>query len=150
MLDTSAYDPYEIVYNEEAGCYDLFIDGKKRTAGSWEKCLKALREEWMNDPKFAGSNMDCMLQDFLYCKEQDSDLNGFMVQDRVYDLQDNTNAIHDALQFAVDVLDIMRTAKTQLMGADPKLRTGIRCLAYNEIQELIDKTSKRLAEEGKL
>ena len=140
---------YKITYNEEEGLYDLEHDGQVVSTGSWESVVIDFTSMLMEDHEYSAQNMR---EGMEVAKEMISeqiayeDLNGYMLQDLSDDLRDQTILNQLVLDFACDVLDVMRTAKRELFGASKEVRSQIKLTAYTSVQEVIDRYAGKLQE----
>lgn len=138
------WEQERIEYNEELQRWEYKHKNVLQLSGDFNACLTALGERLKKD---GCEDIEGALNDFLYCRESDSDLDGYLMQDRIDATRKETEALDIALQFAVDVLDIMRETKQFLTQADGERRTKAKREAYDIIQELIDKTSAKMRDE---
>ena len=140
---------YKIIYNEKEGFYDLEHDGKVVSSGTWDAVVYAFASMLIQDNDYAAENMrEGMEAAKEMISEQISyeDLNGYMLQDLSDDLRDQTKLNQLVLDFACDVLDVMRTAKSELFGASKEVRSQIKLTAYASVQEVIDRYADKLQE----
>ena len=148
MLDTSCWDPYKLEYNEELKRWDLYVNDDVIASGGFHHCLDFMYAYLCNtDPDTKDNSEEVnegLVNEFLYCREQDADLDVYMLGERIESAQEEAIAADIALQFAVDVLDIMRTGLIELLSADTLERDQIKVDAYDKIQELIDHTSEKM------
>lgn len=140
---------YKIIYNEKEGFYDLEHDGKVVSSGTWDAIVYTFASMLIQDNEYSAQNMrEGMEAAKEMISEQISyeDLNGYMLQDLSDDLRDQTKLNQLVLDFACDVLDVMRTAKSELFGASKEIRKQIKITAYASVQEVIDRYADKLQE----
>lgn len=152
MLNTRDWDPYKIEYNEELRRWDFSVNDDIIASGDFHHCLDFMYsylcdmdlETKDNSPE----DNKGLIGDFLYCRASDDDVDDYLLQERVDAAREETEAQVMALQFAVDVLDIMRTTRSELLTADAFDRQEIKLTAYEAIRELIDHTSEKMREKN--
>ncbi len=138
---------YKITYNEKEGLYDLEHDGKVVSSGAWDAVVYVLSSMLIEDNACAAVSMPEAMEaakEMLSEQMSEEDLNGYMLQDLSDDLRDQTKLNQLVLDFACDVLDVMRTAKSELFGASKEARTQIKLTAYTSVQEVIDRYADKL------
>lgn len=147
----NAYDGIVIIFNEEEQVYELFIDDSLNYKGSFSEVSEHLGEYFLNDEDWCAEDDEEAEETVNECMSilaGDEDINAYMLRDLSDDLKHQKEIDKLVLDFACDVLDIMKNSKRELFGAEPELRKSIRYLAYNEIQELIDKYSDKVINGG--
>lgn len=140
---------YRIIYNEKEGLYDLEHDGKVVSTGAWDEVVYTFASRLIKDKAYAAESMPEAMEaakEMLSEQMSEEDLNGYMLQDLSDDLRDQTKLNQLALDFACDVLDVMRTAKSELFGASKEVRRQIKLTAYASVQEVIDRYADKLQE----
>ncbi len=138
---------YKIIYNEKEGFYDLEHNGQVVSTGSWDSIVMDFASMLMEDHEYSAQDMrEGMKAAKEIISEQisEEDLNGYMLQDLSDDLRDQTKLNQLVLDFACDVLDVMRTAKSELFGASKEVRSQIKLTAYASVQEVIDRYADKL------
>lgn len=138
---------YKITYNEESGQYSLEHCDEVLFWGSWQEVVKEFATYLLNDPVYSADNMhDAMesVREMISEQISDEDLNGYMLQDLSDDIRDQQKLNQLVLDFACDVLDVMRTAKSELFGASKEVRAQIKITAYAAVQEVIDRYADEL------
>lgn len=141
------YNDFDIQFNEEEQVYELYIEGSLNYKGSMSEVEYHLAEYFFdNDDWDVNSTKEAVetARECISMIESDEDLNAYMLNDLSDDLKGQTKLQSLVLDFACDVLEIMRTAEKELFGADADVRPSIRCLAFNDIQEKIDKYADKL------
>lgn len=142
---------YKIIYNEEAGFYDLYHDGKVVSTGAWESVVTDFASMLMEDHEYSAETMREGMEaakEMISEQISEEDLNGYMLQDLSDDLRNQTKLNQLVLDFACDVLDVMRNAKSELFGASKEVRAQIKITAYASVQEVIDNYADKLQEGG--
>lgn len=151
MLNMEAYKDEDIIYNEEKGLYELYVNGGTFYAsGTWESCLAALRKFYMDDPECAAEDEELagdIVNDFLYVKHERDGIGDYQLEQYTEAVQDVADEIEYVAQFGIDVLQIMSEAREALMGEDMETRREIKIGAYDKLRELIDKKAAELWEE---
>ena len=140
---------YKITYNEEVGRYDLEHDGQVVSTGTWEVVVYKFASMLIQDNVYSAQNMhEAMETAKEMISEQmcEEDLNGYMLQDLSDDLRDQQKLNQLVLDFACDVLDVMRTAKQEIFGASKEVRNQIKLAAFTSVQEVIDRYADKLQE----
>ena len=152
MLDFRCWDPYRIEYNEELKRWDFSVNDDIIASGDFLHCLDFMYSYLCDTDTDTIDNSaednKGLINDFLYCRASDDDLDDYLISERVDAAREETEAQEMALQFAVDVLDIMRTARSELLTADAFDRQAIKLTAYEAIRELIDHTSEKMREKN--
>lgn len=138
---------YKITYNEEEGLYDLEHDGQVVSTATWDAVVYIFASMLLEDPHHSA----CTMYDAMECAKEmiseqmsDEDLNGYMLQDLSDDLRDQQKLNQLVLDFACDVLDVMRTSKSEIFGASKEGRSQIKIAAYASVQEVIDRYAEKL------
>lgn len=140
---------YKIIYNEKEGLYDLEHDGKVVSSGAWDAVVYTFASMLIQDKDYAAENMREGMEaakEMISEQMSEEDLNGYMLQDLSDDLRDQTKLNQIVLDFACDVLDVMRNAKSELFGASKDVRSQIKLTAYASVQEVIDRYADKLQE----
>lgn len=140
---------YKIIYNEEKGRYDLEHNGQVVSTGTWEVVVYKFASMLIEDNEYSAENMHEAMEaakEIISEQMSDEDLNGYMLQDLSDDLRDQTKLNQLVLDFACDVLDVMRTAKSELFGASKEVRSQIKLTAFASVQEVIDRYADKLQE----
>lgn len=138
---------YKIIYNEKEGFYDLEHDGKVVSTGTWDSIVYTFASMLMEDHEYSAQDMREGMEaakEIISEQMSEEDLNGYMLQDLSDDLRDQTKLNQLVLDFACDVLDVMRTAKSDLFGASKEARSQIKLTAYISVQEVIDRYADKL------
>ena len=140
---------YKITYNEEKGLYELEHDGQVVSNGTWDavvyKFACMLIEDHEYTPETMPEAMECA-KEMISEQMSEEDLNGYMLQDLSDDLRDQQRLNQLVLDFACDVLDVMRTAKSEIFGASKEVRSQIKLAAFASVQEVIDRYADKLQE----
>lgn len=138
---------YKITYNEKEGFYDLEHDGQVVSTGTWDAIVYTFAYMLLDDPKHSA----CTMKGAMECAKEmiteqisDEDLNGYMLDDLADDLKGQTKLNQLVLDFACDVLQIMRTSKSEIFGASKEVRSQIKLVAYTSVQEVIDRYAEKL------
>lgn len=140
---------YKIIYNEEEERYDLEYNGQVVSTGTWEVVVYKFASMLFQDKDYAAETMNEAMEsakEMISEQMSEEDLNGYMLQDLSDDLRDQTKLNQIVLDFACDVLDVMRTAKSELFGASKEVRSQIKITAYASVQEVIDRYAGKLQE----
>lgn len=138
---------YKITYNEKEGFYDLEHDGQIVSSGIWDAVVYTFASMLINDHDYSAENMPeamAVAKEMISEQMSEEDLNGYMMQDLSDDLRDQTKFNKLVLDFACDVLDVMRTAKSELFGAAKEVRSQIKLTAFESVQEFIDRYAEKL------
>ena len=138
---------YKIIYNEKEGFYDLEHDGKVVSTGTWDSIVNTFASMLMEDHEYSAQDMREGMEaakEIISEQMSEEDLNGYMLQDLSDDLRDQTKLNQLVLDFACDVLDVMRKAKSDLFGASKEVRSQIKLTAYISVQEVIDRYADKL------
>ena len=140
---------YKITYNEEKGFYDLDHNGQVVSTGTWDSVVLDFASILMEDNKYSADTMHEAIEfahEMISEQMSEEDLNGYMLQDLSDDLRDQTKLNQLVLDFACDVLDVMRTAKSELFGQSKEVRSQIKLTAFASVQEIIDRYADKLQE----
>lgn len=140
---------YKITYNEEDGLYNLEHDGQVVNTGTWDAVVYTFCCMLIEDKEYTAKSMyeaREAAKEIISEQMSEEDLNGYMLQDLSDDLRDQTRLNQIVLDFACDVLDVMRTAKSELFGASKEVRSQIKLTAYTSVQEVIDRYADKLQE----
>lgn len=140
---------YKIIYNEEEERYDLEYNGQVVSTGTWEVVVYKFASMLIQDKDYAAETMHEAMEsakEMISEQMSEEDLNGYMLQDLSDDLRDQTKLNQIVLDFACDVLDVMRAAKSELFGASKEVRSQIKLTAYTSVQEVIDRYADKLQE----
>ncbi len=140
---------YKITYNEKEELYNLEHDGQVVSTGTWDAIVYTFASTLIEDHEYAAESMhEAMDSAKEIISEQiaEEDINGYMLQDLSDDLRDQTKLNQLVLDFACDVLDVMRTAKSELFGASKEVRSQIKLTAFASVQEVIDRYADKLQE----
>ena len=138
---------YKITYNEEEGLYDLEHDGQVVSSGAWDEVVYTFASRLIRDNAYAAESMPEAMEaakEMISEQISEEDLNAYMLQDLSDDLRDQTKLNQLVLDFACDVLDVMRTAKSEIFGASKEVRSQIKLTAYASVQEVIDRYADKL------
>ena len=138
---------YKIIYNEKEGRYDLEYNGQVVSTGTWEVVVYTFASMLLEDPSYSACTMEGAMEcakEMISEQISDEDLNGYMLEDLSDDLRDQEKLTQLVLDFACDVLDVMRTSKREIFGANPEVRKQIKIVAYSSVLEIIDKYADKL------
>lgn len=140
---------YKITYNEEEGLYNLEHNGQVVSTGTWDAVVYTFCCMLIEDKAYTAKSMyeaREAAKEIISEQMSEEDLNGYMLQDLSDDLRDQTKLNQIVLDFACDVLDVMRTAKSELFGASKEVRSQIKLTAFASVQEVIDRYADKLQE----
>lgn len=140
---------YKITYNEKEGLYDLEHDGQIVSTGTWDAVVYKFACMLIEDNAYSAKTMfeaRESAKEIISEQMADEDLNGYMLQDLSDDLRHQQKLNQLVLDFACDVLDVMRTAKSEIFGASKEVRSQIKLSAYASVQEVIDRYADKLQE----
>lgn len=141
---------YKIIFNESEHFYELIKGDEVIQSGTWDQCVRYLAEVLITcEPDFRGETMQDAMEaakEIIENQIDDEDLNGYMLQDLSDDLREQERLNMLVLDFACDVLEVMRTAKREIFGASPEVRQLIRTQAYQSVQDLIDQYADRVTD----
>lgn len=147
MITMDGFKDEDIIYNEETGLYELYVNGGQfRASGTWESCLAALREFYYDggeDNYNAGQHVE----DFVTVKTERDTVGDYQLKMYTRAVGDVADEIEFLAQFGVSVLEIMTDAKINMQGEDMETRREIKIGAYEKLRALIDKKAKELWEE---
>ena len=140
---------YKITYNEEDGFYELELNGEVVDTGTWDAIVYSFASMLIEDHEYTAETMPEAMEaakEMISEQMSEEDLNGYMLQDLSDDLRDQTKLNQLVLDFACDVLDVMRTAKSEIFGASKEVRSQIKLAAFTSVQEVIDRYADKLQE----
>ena len=147
MITMDMFKDEDIIYNEETGLYELYVNGGQfRASGTWESCLAALREFYYDggdDDYDAGQRVE----DFVTVKTDRDTVGDYQLDNYTRAIGDVADEIEFLAQFGVSILDIMTDAKIKMQGEDMETRREIKIGAYDKLRALIDKKAAELWEE---
>lgn len=145
MINMDGFKDEDIIYNEEKGLYELYVNGVQfRASGTWESCLAALREFYYDSgDDDAGQHV----KDFVIVKKERDTIGDHQLGDYTRAVGDVADELEFLAQFGIDILEIMTDAKIKMQGEDMETRREIKILAYDKLRALIDKKAAELWEE---
>lgn len=138
---------YKITYNEKEGFYNLEHDGQVVSTGKWDYIVYTFASMLIEDNEYAAQDIHEGMEsakEMISEQISEEDLNGYMLQDLSDDLRDQSKFNQLVLDFACDVLDVMRTAKREIFGESKEVRSQIKLAAFASVQEVIDRYADKL------
>lgn len=142
----------DIIYNEETGLYELYVNGGTVYAsGTWESCLAALRKFYFEDPESPADTdyeANGLVNDFVCLKIEEDTIGDYQSKIYTQAVGDVADEIEFISQFGVDVLDIMAEAKKKLWGLSGADRDRVKIEAYDKIRNLVNSYADAIWEEN--
>ena len=144
MLNTDCWDGYEIEYNEETKEFELTVKGQHIANGHFKSCLDALAHVLKcEEPDSTPHDIDCLISDFLYCRDHDDTIDINMLNLRIEDAAAQCEAQSMALFFLFELTELLEWAVADLLRLDEPERTKRKAEAFDHIMkrtnELIEK-----------
>ena len=109
MINMDGFKDEDIIYNEETGLYELYVNGGEfRASGTWESCLAALREFYYDsgeDDYDAGE----MVEDFVIVKTERDTIGDHQLGDYTRAVGDVADELEFLAQFGIEILENIST-----------------------------------------
>ena len=144
MLNTDCWDGYEIEYNEQRGEFELTVKGEPIANGYFKSCLDALSHVLMcEEPDNTPHDIDCLIGDFLYCRDHDKTMDVNMLKMRIEDAASQCEAQKTSLYLLYELIEMLEWAEADLLRLDEPDRTKRKAEAFDHImkkaKEIIEK-----------